>query len=316
MAHHRHELDVREAEIGDVRRELIGELGVGQRAVVLERVQPPRAEVDLVDRHRAPQRRAVLARGHVLAVGPLVRRAGHDRGRLRRDLGLERERVGLLLELAVLLADLELVVRAVHHAGDEELPDPRVAERAHRVQQALPVVEVAGDGDRARGRRPDGERRPDDAVDLAHVRAHLRPQLLVAALAEEVLVEVGQRRREAVGVLHGERIAARVRDLELVLKRQRRVLDRALEEPGRMHHRELDARGLDDDRLGHRAQRPHDDAAVGRRVRAEQRMGVVVLPADEPVDVGRDTHEMTSLCSIRAMPATGIDTQSGRLLSS
>ena len=31
---------------------------------------------------------------------------------------------------------------------------------------------------------------PAHAVDLAHVGAHLRPQLLVAAFAEEVLVEV------------------------------------------------------------------------------------------------------------------------------
>ena len=190
MRHDRHQLDVREAEVAHVRGELVGELGVVQRAVALQRVQPPRAEVHLVDGHRAIQRRAVLARREVRVVGPLERRAVHDRRRLRRQLGLERERVGLLLEVAGLRADLELVVRALDDARDEELPDARAAERAHRVQQALPVVEVADDRDRARGRRPDGERRPEHAVDLAHVRAHLRPQLLVAALAEEVLVEV------------------------------------------------------------------------------------------------------------------------------
>ena len=52
VGHHRQQLDVREAEVERVRRQLVGQLGVGQRAVVLQRVQPPRAEVHLVDRHR------------------------------------------------------------------------------------------------------------------------------------------------------------------------------------------------------------------------------------------------------------------------
>ena len=52
MLHHGHQLDVREAEAERVVGELVGQLGVGQRAVALERVEPPRAEVHLVDRHR------------------------------------------------------------------------------------------------------------------------------------------------------------------------------------------------------------------------------------------------------------------------
>ncbi len=190
VGHHGQQLDVREAEVGHVGRQLVGELGVGQRAVVLQRVAPPRAEVHLVGRHRLVVRRAGRARGEVRVVAPLVGRLVHDRRRLRRQLGLERERVGLQQQLAGLRADLELVARAVADGRHEQLPDARAAERAHHVQAPVPEVEVADDGDRARGRCPDRERRALHAVQLAHVGAHLRPQLLVAALAEEVLVEV------------------------------------------------------------------------------------------------------------------------------
>ena len=61
VRHHRQQLDVGEAHVGRVRRQLVGELEVGQRAVVLERVQPPRPEVDLVDRDRLRERHAPSA---------------------------------------------------------------------------------------------------------------------------------------------------------------------------------------------------------------------------------------------------------------
>ncbi len=56
VRHHRQQLDVREAHVERVRGQLVGQLEVGQRPVALHRVQPPRAEVDLVDRHRAVER--------------------------------------------------------------------------------------------------------------------------------------------------------------------------------------------------------------------------------------------------------------------
>ena len=43
---------------------------------------------------------------------------------------------------------------------------------------------------------------------------------------------------------------------------------------------------------------------------------IVMLACDEPVDVGGNAHEVMSASSRRAIPATGIGTQSGRLLSS
>ncbi len=56
VGHHRQQLDVGEAHVVGVGRQLVGQLRVGERAVVLERVQPPGAEVDLVDRHRLAER--------------------------------------------------------------------------------------------------------------------------------------------------------------------------------------------------------------------------------------------------------------------
>jgi hypothetical protein len=53
VRHNRQQLDVREAQVGDVGGQLVGQLEVSERAVVLQRVAPPRAEVHLVDGDRA-----------------------------------------------------------------------------------------------------------------------------------------------------------------------------------------------------------------------------------------------------------------------
>ena len=82
VGHHRQELDVGEPHVVGVGRQLVGQLGVGEQAVVLERVQPPGAEVDLVDRHRLAQRvglgppgqkRGVV--GAPLVLGPAITEA-------------------------------------------------------------------------------------------------------------------------------------------------------------------------------------------------------------------------------------------------
>ena len=159
------QLDVREAHVADVRGELLGELAVRQRAVALERVQPPGARVHLVDRDRAGELVGALALVHPRDVAPGVVRLVDDRGGERRDLGLEREGIGLQRQLAGPGADLELVALPLADVGHEQLPDPGAAERAHRVQSPVPGVEVADDADRPRGGRPDGERRAGDTVE-------------------------------------------------------------------------------------------------------------------------------------------------------
>ena len=86
-----------------------------------------------------------------------------------------------------------------------------------------------------------------------------------------------------------------------------------------MHALKLDALGLHDDRLRGGVQRA-DRHALVRRVRAQDRVRIVVVAGDEAIELfgghGGSGHVGTSSCSSRAIPATGIGTHSGRLLSS
>ena len=194
---HRHELHVGEAEVGEVVGQLVGQLPVGQAVA-------PGAEVDLVDRHRLGDRVAPLAVGHPGVVAPGVAGGVDDAGRLGRVLGREGDRVGLEGEGPRRGDQLVLVPGPAGDPGHEQLPDPRGAERPHRVQPAVPGVEVADHPDRAGVGSPDGEGGPGHAVDRHLVGAELLPQPLVAALAQQVLVELADGRPEPVGVVDGE----------------------------------------------------------------------------------------------------------------
>ncbi len=274
--------------------------------------------MDLVDRDRLAQRRPARAAAlHPVVVLPLVPGAEDDRRGLRRHLGGARVGVGAQRQRAVLGAELELVAAAVGHAGDEQLPDPGRAERAHRVQAPVPRVEVADDADRARRRGPDGERHALDAVDLEHVRAELLVELLVAPLAGQVEVDLPQRGQERVRVAHRERPALAVLDVELVAQRQSRARHRALEDAAGVAQLELDrvaALGSGDDLGGvGPVGADHHAAVLGMRAEQPVRLGEVAV--DDGLDVCLHTHGNGS-SSRRAIPATGIRTQSGRLLSS
>src|SRR6202012_333307 len=110
MLHDRHQLDVREAEVLDVRAELLGRFPVREAL-------PPGAEVDLVDRERPAEWRVERTRLLPRAVAPLVRAAEDDGRGLRRLFGRLRDGVGAQVHGAVLVAELELVVRPFAHAG-------------------------------------------------------------------------------------------------------------------------------------------------------------------------------------------------------
>ena len=167
VRHHRQQLDVGEAHV----------LGVGASARRPARGRSasgcPRAGSAATSRG-GPRRSTSGRRAREL----LRRSASHSAsahsccgscttdGGLGRHLGLERDRVGLQADLAVRREDLVLVVRAGADAGQEQLPHARGADRAHRVDAPVPVVEVADDRDRARRRAPRrrtpcrGRRRP------------------------------------------------------------------------------------------------------------------------------------------------------------
>ena len=201
----RHALDVGEAGGRDVVDQLVGQLPVGQPL-------PPGAEVHLVDAHRPLVPVAGRPVGEPRLVRPLVGGLGDDRGVERRHLGGERQGVGLLPPRPVGTQHVVAVPGAGLHAGDVDLPDAGGAQRPHRVRARLPVVEVAGHLHPAGVGRPHGER---DALDgaprgvvAADVRAEHLPQLLVPALADEVLVELADGGQPAVGVVDGEGVGA------------------------------------------------------------------------------------------------------------
>ena len=170
----RQQLDVRVAHPLDVVRELRRHLAVREPPSVLLGIAPPRAEVDLVDRHRVRARVARGARGDPVGVVPLVAVELRDLRRgLRANLGGEAVRVGLLAESAAVgTDDAVLVERPGLHAGNEPLPDTRLVPPGERMGVGAPAVEVADDRHVCGVRRPDGE---VDAGNAVHARAGARP---------------------------------------------------------------------------------------------------------------------------------------------
>src|SRR5262249_46845714 len=97
--------------------------------------------------------------------------------------------------------DLVLVPGALADARDEQLPDPVRWMPAHRMSPTVPAVPVADDAHALRVRRPYCEDHAAYAVHVRRVRAELVVDPVVRALAEQMQVVVGERRREAVRVV-------------------------------------------------------------------------------------------------------------------
>ena len=126
MLHHGHQLDVGEAEVLDVRAELVGELAPAEAAA-------PGRGVHLVHRHRPLERILAAPRLEPLVVLPDVVRLEDDRRRLRRHLGAKGVRIGL-----VAAVEVELVAVALRRALDDALPDAGVAEQARAGSRRSP----------------------------------------------------------------------------------------------------------------------------------------------------------------------------------
>ena len=110
----------------------------------------------------------------------------------------------------------------------------------------------------------------------------------MAALADQVQVELADRRQEAVRVLDRDLARLAVVDLEAVRERQLGAIDDALEDPARVDLLEVDrvaGGGQGTDRGGGGAERADHDAAVGG-VRAQHVMRGRMLAADDALEVG------------------------------
>ncbi|MEZ5364828.1 MAG: hypothetical protein R2748_21445 [Bryobacterales bacterium] len=190
----RHQLHVGETHLLAVGREPRRQIHVSQPAALW--CAHPGAQVHLIDRDRRLTRIALLAVGHPFVVAPLVTfQAPNLRRRARTHFRREAVRIGLFsFESVVVGADEKLVDFALANVGDKRLPNAGIAAATHRVRVAVPAVEIADDGDRTGVRRPNGETHAGLAVELGQMRTELFVVAVMAALAEEVQVVIGQKR--------------------------------------------------------------------------------------------------------------------------
>ena len=288
MLHDRQQLDMGEAEPGGIRHELVGQPVPAVHAHAGGRRPGP--GVHLVDRDR----RALGLLGRPvrdpLRIGPGERQVvGHDRGGQRRDLVGPGDRVRLeRQQLAGRPRHLVFVEHARADAGDEQLPHARPVALAHRVAASVPAVEVAHDGDALRVRRPDGEAHAGHALHLRRVRAQGVAEIEVAALGEQVDVQIAEHGRERVRVL-GLVARGALADTQAIGplradgagEEARRVnaLQLAGNEPGVAVH--------DGDGVG-----AGDEGADGPVMRAEHGEGVAVARVDDGVDGARVQSEI------------------------
>ena len=177
----------------------------------------PRADVHFINAHRRTQRIAFAAFLQPRVVGPLEFFGVPDNRRLLgRDLEEKPERVGVQLDVAVRVADLKFVMRALPHAGNENFPDAGRAEQAHRMKAPVPIVEIADDADALRVRRPDGEARAVNAVNRAQLRAELVVNFPLVAFAEQKQIRFAQRRQKGIRIARAARVAGLIRDDQIV----------------------------------------------------------------------------------------------------
>ena len=102
---------------------------------------------------------------------------------------------------------------------------------------------------------------------LTHVGPQALVDLLVAAFADQVQVELAERRCKHVGILDLKAATRAVIDLQPVMQRQLGALEQALEHASGVDLRQRDPGALVGDHLDARgggAEHAHDHAAAGR----------------------------------------------------
>ena len=100
----------------------------------------------------------------------------------------------------MLAADLEFVMSSFVHAGEENLPDARGNQLAHRVGSAVPVVEIS-DHAHALGRGcPYREMHARHLVDHLHMGAEFFVDVVVRAFVEKIDIHLAQHGAERVGI--------------------------------------------------------------------------------------------------------------------
>ena len=229
MFGHGQQFEVGVAHLLRIWHQLIGQLGPGEEAIAVLHLAPPGAQVHLVDRDWRVERVGAAALGRRRQ---RCRQPRDDAGGLWAHLGLQRVGVGLeRQQAAVACAQFVLVMRAAADARQEQLPHAALAAQPHRVAPAVPVVEVADDGDARGVGRPDGEAGAGHAVLDRQPRPQHLPRPQMRAFGEQPHVHLAEHRAVAVRVVERRFAAVVPAHLQPVVAR-RCAVARAFEEAG------------------------------------------------------------------------------------
>ena len=322
-----------EAHILDIGHERLGERVIVEEAVV--GATPPGAEMHLVDRNR--RRNRVGGRGanppRLVAPG-MVRQPMNARCRRRRQLLLETERVGLeRQELAVRPEELVFVEPAAGDAGQEDFPQAGFLALAQRVAATVPVVEISDHAHPAGIGRKHCKAGAGDALAHRRVGAELLIEPQVPPLGKEIVVDLAEHRREAIGILLLEGMVA-------FDEAQAVVGTVGPRQHGRKQPIRVGADQFGDFRAGRRVdqqrarhagtEHPHDPMAAIEPVGTENGEGIAMAAADQRLDRGLGKriarHRRLGACRRHGTmlrrrrssitPRTGMESQPGRLAAS
>ncbi len=97
-------------------------------------------------------------------------------------------------------ADLKFVVHPFPRSGHEQFPHPAPEQTPHRMDAAIPAIEIAHHAHAVRVRRPDREIDAVHSADVAQLRAELLPELEIVALGKEMQIHLAHDRPVAIRV--------------------------------------------------------------------------------------------------------------------
>src|SRR6266513_1390303 len=243
--------------------------------------------MDFVNADRKRLEFLIRPRFHPIAVTPCVAvEIVNHRRRFLPMLAEEAERIGLQQERAALRPDLELVMRAFAHSRQKQFPDAATEETAHRIDAAIPAVEIADDADALCVRRPDGEIHAIGVADIAQMRDKLLVELKVISLGKKMQVHFAHDQAIAVGIADEGRGFVPAREMNVVINVAFHPRDRRLEKSFRpktvrdealfgfpmgndAHFLRVRTKDADNEIVTH-AMRPEDAERIGMRAGEEE----------------------------------------------
>ena len=155
------------AHVFDVCDQFFGELFVSQPVIVF-RIALPRTQMHFINADRRINGVGAGAEGRFFH---FVRQTAHDRCRGRAQFCTESIRVGFFAHIAVGIADFKFVEGVEFDCRNKDVPNAIVAVETHHMAAAVPVVELADNGNALRIGRPDGKAYALHAVQLGKMRA-------------------------------------------------------------------------------------------------------------------------------------------------